>query len=237
MNLRKTLVRSVPCLSVALAAALVPAMARAQGPSIAPTGAQPPVAYASVSQLNDILTPLQQTAQNMLTDMGKLRIEKWKTDSSTKQQTLANVGSIQRNLQSALPDMISQLNNSPEDLAASFKLYRNLDALYDVFGSLVESTGAFGNKEEFQSLSNDMNGIESARRNFGERMQKLATSKEDELTRLRAQIKTLSAAPPPPPKKIVVDDAEPPKKPAKKKVTKPKPGTTTAPPPPNPSPN
>jgi hypothetical protein len=58
----------------------------------------------------------------------------------------------------------------------------------------------------------------------------LAASKEDELTRLRAQVKTLSAAPPPPPKKIVVDDTEPPKKPVKKKVTKPKtPAATDAP--------
>lgn len=238
MNLRNIFLRSLPCLIGALAAALAPTTASAQGPSGAPGTAQPPVAYASVSQLNGILTPLQQTAQSMLTDLGKMRIEKWKTDSTNKQQALANVSSIQRNLQDALPDMIAQLNNSPEDLAASFKLYRNLDALYDVFGSLVESAGAFGNKEEFQSLSNDMNGIESARRSFGERMQKLAASKEDELTHLRAQVKTLSAAPPPPPKKIVVDDTEPPKKPVKKKVTKPKPpATTTTPTPTNPPPN
>jgi len=237
MILRNLFFRSLPCLgAILLAAMLAPAPSNAQAaPSAAPT-AQPPVAYASVNQLNGILTPLQQTAQSMLTDLGKMRIEKWKTDSTNKQQALANVNSIQRNLQEALPDMIAQLNNAPEDLAASFKLYRNLDALYDVFGSLVESAGAFGNKEEFQSLSNDMNGIESARRTFGERMQKLAASKEDELTRLRAQVKTLSAAPPPPPKKIVVDDTEPPKKPAKKKTTKP-PATTTTPTPPNPSPN
>jgi hypothetical protein len=114
----------------------------------------------------------------------------------------------------------------------SFKLYRNLDALYDVFGAVVESAGAFGSKDEFQSLGNDMNGLESARHAFGERMQKLAAAKEAELTRLRAQIKTLSAAPPPPPKRIVVDDTEPPKKPpAKKKVTKPKPPATTDAPP------
>jgi len=118
------------------------------------------------------------------------------------------------------------MNNAPEDLGVSFKLYRNLDALYDVFGSVVEAAGAFGSKDEFQSLGNDMNGLESARRAFGERMQKLTASKEDELTHLRAQVKTLSAAPPPPPKKIIVDDTEPPKKPAKKKVTKPKPATT-----------
>jgi len=216
-----------PLFGFILTALLPAAIAGAQE---AAGGTQPPVAYASVSALNGILTPLQQTAQNMLSDLGKMRIEKWKTDASNKQQALANVGSIQRNLQTALPEMITQLNNAPEDLGASFKLYRNLDALYDVFSSVAESAGAFGGRDEFQSLSNDLTGLESARRALGERMQKLAVSKEDELTRLRAQVKTLSAAPPPPPKKIVVDDTEPaPKPPVKKKTTKPKAPATPAP--------
>jgi hypothetical protein len=190
---------------------------------------QPPVAYASVTELNGIVAQLKETIEALQGDLTKTRIEKWKTDATTKRQTLANVDSIQRNLQSALPDTIAQLNSSPEDLAASFKLYRNLDALYDVFGSVVENAGAFGSKDEFQSLGNDMNGVEKARRAFGERLQKLAASKEDELARLRAQIKTMAAEPPPPPRKIVVDDTEPPKKPAKKKVTpKPKPADPAA---------
>ncbi|MGA2358565.1 MAG: hypothetical protein ABSF66_06170 [Terriglobales bacterium] len=223
-NSRTILVRSF----FFLIAVLAPAASGAQGA----TGTQPPVAYASVSELNGILTQLQKTAQSIQSDLGKMRLEKWKTDGATKRQTLANVESIQRNLQSALPETIAQLNNSPEDLGASFKLYRNLVVLYDYFGSVVESAGAFGSKDEFQSLGNDLNGLESARRAFGERMQKLASGKEDELARLRVQVKTLSAAPPSPPKKIVVDDTEPPKKPpAKKKVTKPKaPATTDAPP-------
>jgi hypothetical protein len=212
-NSQNLLIRPLLCLTAVLAAVPFPAIVVAQN---AP-GTQPPVAYASVSELNGILEQLKQTAQSMQSDLGRMRIEKWKTDASTKQQTLANVESIQRNLKSALPETIAQLNNSPEDLATSFKLYRNLDALYDVFGSVVESAGAFGFKDEFQSLGNDMTGLESARRAFGERMQKLAASKEDELTRLRTQVKTLSAAPPPPPKKIVVDDTEPEKKPAVKK--------------------
>ncbi len=213
-----------------LVAVLLSALASAQNTTAAPSGTQPPVAYASVSELNGILTQLQQTAQNIQSDLKNTRIEKWKTDGGTKKQTLADVDSIQRNLQSSLPETIAQLNNSPEDLGASFKLYRNLDALYDVFGSVAESAGAFGSKDEFQNLDNDLNGLKTARRAFAERMQKLAASKEDELTRLRTQVKTLTAAPPPPPKKIIVDDTEPAKKPAKKKVTKPKPATTVAPP-------
>ena len=225
---------SLGLLGALASAGLAPATALAQQTVGSASGA-PPVAYASVSELNGILTQLKQTATAIQADLEKMRIEKWKTDASTKRQTQANVDSIRRNLQSALPEIITQVNNSPEDLAASFKLYRNLDALYDVFGSVVESAGAFGTKDDFQSLSNDMTGLESARRAMGERMQKLAGAKEDELTRLRAQVKTLSAAPPPPPKKIIVDDNEPAaKKPAKKKTTKPsttpKPSTPANPP-------
>src|SRR5450759_271954 len=161
-NSRNILVRSLPCLIAVLAAVLAPATAGAQ--NIA--GAQAPVAYASVSELNGILAQLQQTAKSMQSDLGNTRIEKWKTDGATKRQTLAKVESIQRNLQSALPETIAQLNNAPESLEASFKLYRNLVVLYDYFGSVVNMAGALGSKDEFQSLDNDLTGLESARREF-----------------------------------------------------------------------
>jgi hypothetical protein len=230
-NSRSIFVRSIQVFNAALLLTLLMTlmiMAPSAAGSQETTGA--PVAYSSVNELSGILTQLQQTAQSMQADLQKTRIEKWKTDGATKRQTQNNVESLKRNLQTALPDMIAQLNNAPEDAGASFKLYRNLDALYDVFGSLVESAGAFGGKDEFQSLSNDMNGLESARRSLGERVQKLTSEKEDELKHLRAQVKTLSAGPPAPPKKTVIDDTEPAKKPAaKKKTTKPKPATAPSP--------
>jgi len=222
--------RRAAMVATLLVIAFATATAAAQQAGAAPSGAQPPVAYSSVNELNGILTQVKQTAQNIQTDLGKVRIEKWKTDANTKKQALSDTDSIQRNLQTTLPETIAQLNNSPEDVGISFKLYRNLDALYDVFGSVAELAGAFGSKDEAQSLGNDLNELQSSRRAFGERMQKLSSSKEDELTRLRSQVKTLSAAPPPPPKKIVVDDTEPVRKPVKKKAPgKPKTPATTAP--------
>jgi hypothetical protein len=207
---------------------IAPAVVFAQASEPAPP---PPVAYASASELNHMVSLLNQTSQSMQTNLGKLRVERWKTDNGSKRQAQANVDSVQRNLQSALPEIVNQLNAAPEDLAASFKLYRNLDALYDVFGSIIESAGAFGSKDEFQSLANDMSAIEGLRRSLGERIQTLAAAKEADLVRLRAEIKTAQAAPPPPPTKIIVDDNEPPKKVIKKKpaaaTTKPKTSTTT----------
>lgn len=151
-------------------------------------------------------------------DLAKMRIEKWKADSGNKRQAQANVESIQRNLQSALPEIIAELRASPESLTSTFKLYRNLDALYDVFESVAESSGAFGSKDEFQSLENDVNAFERGRRVVAERMETLAGAKELEVTRLRAALQSAQAnAPSQPPKKIVVDDTAPPKKAVKKK--------------------
>jgi hypothetical protein len=189
-----------------------------------------PVPYASVSELNGLLASLEQTSQTTQADLGKLRIEKWKMDSGYKKQTLANADSVHRNLESALPEIITQLRNSPEDLGASFKLYRNLDALYDVLSNVAESAGAFGSKDEFQSLSNDLSSFERSRRAFADRMESLSTAKEAELAQLRTQVKTLQAAtPPPPPKKVVVDDNAPPKPAPKKKKPIPKPPTASNP--------
>ncbi len=201
------------------------------GASVGQAPPAPPVSYSSISELNQLLAGLQQASQAIQDDLSHLRIEKWKTDSNTKKQSQGDVESIQRNLQSALPGMLNDLKNSPENAPLTFKVYRNLDALYDVMNSVVESTGAFGNKEEFQSLNKDLGALEESRRSFAGRMDKVANAKETEIGQLRVALQTARAEIPP--KKTVVDDTQPApeKKPVKRKkpVPKPKPETTAPP--------
>jgi hypothetical protein len=231
------------CISLCMTAALGlsgPAVAPAsasgqyavQGRAAAGTPQQggQPVSYSSMTQLNGLLEQLEARAKNTQADLSKLRIERWKTDGGSKKQVLANVDSIQRNLQGALPEIIAQMRSQPEDLPATFKLYRNLDALYDVLGNVVEVTGAFGSKDDFQSLSNDLSTFESTRKQLAQRIENLSSAKEAEIVRLRTDLKTAQAAiPAAPPKKIVVDDNEPAKKPAVKKKAKPKAPTPATP--------
>ncbi|MGH9544102.1 MAG: hypothetical protein ACRD23_02690 [Terriglobales bacterium] len=193
---------------------------------------QGPVSYSSVNQLSGLLSQLEHASQTTQLDLAKLRIEKWKTDSNSKRQAAGNVESIQRNLQAALPEIIAELRTSPESLTSTFKLYRNLDALYDVLESVAESAGAFGPDDDFQALENDVSAFEKARRAFAERMETLAGAKEVEVSRLRAALQNAQAnAPSQPPKKIVVDDTAPPKKAAKKKpVTRAHPSPPATPP-------
>lgn len=197
-----------------------------QGTAAPATG---PVSYASVTQLNGLLGQLEATSKSTQADLAKLRIERWKADGSFKKQSLANVDSIQRNLQGALPEIIGQLRAAPEDLPATFRLYRNLDALYDVLGSVVESTGAFGSKDDLQALTNDLSSFEGTRKQFATRIETLASAKEAEIARLRNDLKAAQAAVPAAPPKIkVVDDNEPVKKPPVKKKPAAKPASPAA---------
>ena len=200
----------------------------------AANGQAQPVSYASVTQLNGLLSKIETTSKTTQADLSKLRIDKWKTNGSDKKQALAWVDSIQRNLQGALPEIVGQLRNSPEDLPTTFKLYRNLDALYDVMNMVVEGAQSFGGKDDTQSVTNDLTDFEGSRKQLAERLENLSSSKEAELARLRGQLKTLQAqVEAAPPKKIVVDDTEAPKKPAstKKKTTTKKPAADTTKPP------
>jgi hypothetical protein len=190
--------------------------------SNAPANNGAPVSYASMTEVNGVLSELNQASETITADLNKVRVEKWKADGETKRQSLANVESIRRNLQTALPGMVSQLSTSPDSLSQTFKVYRNVGALYDVLANLAESAGAFGSKDEFQTLSNDASSVEKARRDLADRMDKLAATKDAEIANLHTQVQTLQAATPPePPKRIIVDDTEKPKKPVKKKAAKP----------------
>lgn len=202
-------------------------------PMAAPTNGQgsSPVSYASLTQLNGMLTQLEDTSKKTQSDLQKLRIEKWKTDGSYKKQALGHVESIQRNLEGALPEIIGQLRSTPESLPATFKLYRNLDALYDVLGSVTEGAGAFGSKDDLQSLSTDLSTFENTRKELADRLVNLSTAKEAEINRLRTDLtKAQAMIPAEPPKKTIVDDTEAPKKPAtKKKSSAKKPADGTKP--------
>jgi hypothetical protein len=165
------------------------------------------------------LDRLQAAASQTAIDLGHLRIDKWKVDGESKRQAQANADSMQRNLTSALPGLISAVRAAPQDLSAEFKLYRNLNALYDVFVSLTEAAGAFGPRNDYEALSHQLETMDSVRHNLGDTIERLTSSTQSELSQLRSQVRAYqqTAATAPPPKKVVVDDTEPPKKPAHKK--------------------
>jgi len=212
MNMRLSLLY----LFLASATALAQTPANGTGASAGPGHAQS-VGSASTVSVSADLDRLQSAAAQATLDLGHLRIDKWKTDAESKRQAQANADSVRRNLTSALPGLIDAVRSAPQDLSAEFKLYRNLNALYDVFISLTESAGAFGPKSDYEALTQQLETIDSVRRSLGDAVEHLTSSTQSELTQLRAQVRTYQQAAAASPKKVVVDDTEPPKKTAHKK--------------------
>jgi hypothetical protein len=205
---------------------LLLATASAQITSSAPQGNAPgaPAQPSVEIGMGQLLAQVEQAAQAAALDLAKLRIEKWKTDGGTKQQLEQNSGSLQRNLTAALPAIVTQVRSNPDSFASAFKLYRNLQALYDVFVPLAQAAEMFASRSEFQALNTDLGSLDSARRSLGEYLERMALMRDSEMARLRSQMRQAQAAAnAAPPKKIVVDENEPAKKPARKKKPVPKP--------------
>jgi hypothetical protein len=149
-----------------------------------------PEMSSDITAYGQMLGQLQQIAQQTAADLGKLKIDKWKTDSSNKQQSQSNATSLQRNLMAAMPEMIQKAQAAPQDFAPSFKLYRNLNVVYDVLAMTAENAGAFGPKEQYEPLANDIGQLDQVRRNMADRLDWLSGVKDSQIKQLSQQLVT-----------------------------------------------
>jgi hypothetical protein len=167
--------------------------------------------------LNAVLLQVQQSTSSANADIGKLRIEKWKTDSEQKKQLLQIADSVQKNITNAVPGLINDVQTSKGSVLTSFKLYDNLNILYEFFSGLADAAGSLGKREEYEPLAADASALDTARRN-------LSTYIEQTVGRLEAANRAAqtrpSAATPVPGKKVVVIDDEDEPTPKKKKPSK-----------------
>jgi hypothetical protein len=209
---------------VLMLSAALGAMAQTQAPARPQIQATPPVA-----DLNPTLLQIQQATSSASVNIGKLRIEKWKTDSQQRQQMQQVADSLQKNIANAVPGLISDVQSSRGGVLASFKLYHNLNVLYEFLSSMAEAAGAFGKKEEYQPLEGDAAALDTARQNLSTYIEQ-AAGKMEAANRASGGSNAVQARQAPgtvvPGKKVVViDDSDVPTpkraKPTKKKTSAP----------------
>jgi hypothetical protein len=231
MNM-KSLVRTAIVLLLAGSPGWAQMPAKSGAAASQPLASQGAPAAASDAALNDLLTELETSARQSDQDLAGLRIQKWKADTANRQEAENNAAAIRRNLANAVPQLLQEVRSEPGSVAANFKLYRDLNALYDTFSPLVESAGAFGPAEQYSPLASDIVRLDQLRHKFAERLDQMTAARDAELIRLRAQLAatTASARTVPPATKIVVDDNHP--HPAAHTAKKKKPASP--PPPPQP---
>jgi cytochrome c556 len=143
-----------------------------------------------MSSIGPDLDRLQTASSEAAETIGRLNIEKWKASAEAKSAARADANSVQRNLTAAMPGMIAAVSAAPNDVNAEFKLYRNLNALHEVFATVVDATRLYGSKADYDALSQQMRTFESVRRKLGEGLERLTADTQHNLDQLRAQIKT-----------------------------------------------
>ena len=194
-----------------------------QAPVSSQTQAPPP------TDLNTILLQIQQATSSANVNIGKLRIEKWKTDSQQKQQMQQVADSLQKNITNAVPGLISDVQTSRGGVLASFKLYHNLNVVYEFLSSMAEAAGAFGKREEYQPLESDATALDTVRQNLSTYIEQ-AAGKMEAANRAAAnavQARQGSGTLVPGKKVVVIDEADtPPRK--RPKSTKKKASTPPA---------
>jgi hypothetical protein len=199
-----------------------------------------PAQSPSATPLNAILLQIQQATSSASVNIGKLRIERWKTDSEQKQQLQQIAESLQKNIANAIPGMINDVQTSRGGVLSSFKLYHNLNVVYENLSYLADVAGGLGKKDEFEPLAADAASLESARKNLSLYIEQAASRLENANRLASSGTIPIPAgqgqrALAPGKKVVVIDEEEPAPKRAKpaakstKKKTSPPKAPTTAP--------
>ena len=181
----------IGCVSVV--SALAQSVAAPAQPSI-PTA---PTLSSVISQLQ----PLLETTNN---DINHLRIDKWK--GADKQQAQQMADSVRRNITNAVPSLMNDAQAGQGSFSSTFKLYHDLNLVYEFVTALAEGASSSGKREEYESLARDANSFDNVRQNLSAYLEQTAAGLE---TRARSGTgpNAGSAQGQNGPKKIVIDDS------------------------------
>jgi hypothetical protein len=191
-----------------------------------PQAPAPKPAPAATPSLDAIMLEIQQASQAANLDLGRLRIDRWKTDANQKTQFQQIADSLRKNLTYAVPDLLAEVRSSRGSVSSTFKLYHNLNVVYEYLNTLVDAAGGMGKGEEYDPLNKDAADLDTARQHLSAYIEQAATSLENKAK--AAAVPPAAATPQPTPKKIIVDDNSTPKpvNTKKKKTSTPQPAST-----------
>jgi hypothetical protein len=181
----------------------------------------------ATASLDAVLVKVQQTAQTTDADLARLHIDKWKTDIDQKQQLQQISTSLHKNLSVAVPDLVRGVQTSKGSVSTTFKLYHNLNVVYEYLNSLADAAAGLGKKEESDPLNRDAADLDSVRQELSNYIEQASVALE-----LKARpVSTPTPVPVATPKRIVVDDdaTGKPATPKKKKTSSPSPQPTASP--------
>jgi hypothetical protein len=173
---------------------------------------------------------LQPSMQILKQALAEIRIDRWKASAAIKSEAQSNLESVQRDLQSTLPPIVTSADAAPGSPAKMLPVYRNVDALYDVMLRLVAAGRIAAPPDQMSALDQTLASLSDARHTLGDQVQQNTDAQEVRVIHLEAALKAIPPpAPPPPPPAPVKCPTTPVKK--KKLVPAAKPAASSQTPP------
>ena len=149
---------------------------------------------------------LESLRQALLT----LRPERWKAPSQITAESASDVGSIERDLDTTLPPLLSAADAAPTSTTQLLAAYRNVEALYDVVVRVTQTAVLAAPSQQSTALQQATAELQQSRRNLGDLLDASAQSEERQLRDTQVRLRAIQATvaptapvcpPPPPPAK------------------------------------
>ena len=188
------------------------------------TTAQPvsqpsPASEAAMVPRVSVYSIVQPALTEVQRSTASLTIPKWKAPGEVRNAAQQNTASIQRDLTDTLPGLVTQADSAPGSVPASFGVYRNIDALYDVLLRVYQTAFLAAPENEVDSVSSALQKLEAARRQLGDTIVSDSKAHETQIVQLQNALKTATETHPEAPavKPAVIDDGPTPAPKKKKK--------------------
>ncbi len=183
--------------------------------------AQPPSGTQATDGASSLTTPsavLRPALASLQQAIDILRPEKWKAPATITAESSSDVASIQRDLGTTLPPLLSAADAAPGSAPQLLPAYRNVEALYDVLVRVTQTAVLAAPAQQGAALQQATSRLQQARRDFGDLLQSAAQSQDRRLHDVQAQLRTAQNTPPPPapvcaPPPTIVKKAKPHAKP------------------------
>jgi hypothetical protein len=190
--------------------------------------AQQPAAAVPSQDATSLVGP----ALNVVAKAGSaVDLNKWKGSNAMREEVDGNLVSVQKDIQTTLPALLSTADAAPDSAAASLPVLLNLDALYSVVLRITIASRAGAPRDQNTQLEQAAITLDNARRDLGDFITATVTANEKKVATLQATVQQQAAAlkaaqappppPPPPPAKVTPKKRKPAPKPAAPATTMP----------------
>jgi hypothetical protein len=181
-----------------------------------------PAAAADATTPSSVMRPALESLRSALLT---LRPERWKASAQVTGESTSDVSSIERDLDTTLPPLLSTADAAPASASQLLPAYRNVEALYDVVVRVTQTAVLAAPPQQSAALQQATAALQKSRRDFGDLLDAAAQSGDRALRDTQARLRTIQATPPPP-APVCPTPPPPPVKKAKPRP-KPKPAANT----------